>query len=340
MFSNSLRQILFTASVVLMPFVFISCFAGRMLVENTGKMMFGESNKVTKKIEQPIRDDVKLSALWIGHSSVLLQMYEKVILIDPVFNEIIGGLMLRKNEPGVELNVIPRLDLVLVSHAHMDHMSLETLGDINDNPNFKGARVVFPRGVEDFLPDYPELDLVRMETGNSREKGYIGETKVIDGVKITTVFTVHYGGRFGFDSYVWHVPGCTGFVIEYNGKTVFYPGDTNYDDEGFKAIGRKFDIDLALIPIGPCRDCMEVDNFNHVTSFGAVKMFEDLRADYMIPVHYGCIQYRNDPDEPLNALREIIASGLSGSSGSGGEYDETLSDRVIILDEGEQHVFK
>ncbi len=311
-----------------------------MLVENTEKAMFGNPDKVKNKINNPIKEGVKLSALWIGHSSVLLQMDDKVILIDPVFNDVIGGLMVRKNEAAINLSDIPKLDLILVSHAHMDHLSLATLGDINDDSKFTGAKVIFPRGVEEFLPDYPSLDLVRMETGNTRKKNYVGETKLIDGVKITTVFTVHYGGRFGFDSYLWHVPGCTGFIIEYKGKTVFYPGDTNYDDEGFKAIGRKFSIDLALLPIGPCRDCKEIDNFNHVTSFGALKMFEDLNARYMIPVHYGCIEYRNDPKEPVYVLEELIAADPKGSSGSGNESQETLSKRVIILEEGQQHIFE
>ncbi|MBX7041369.1 MAG: MBL fold metallo-hydrolase [Ignavibacteria bacterium] len=337
---SSVLRLLTAVMITSTALILQSCFAGRLFVENATKAMFGSPGEVKNKVKEPVRDGVGLSALWVGHSTVLLQIEDKVILIDPVFNDVIGGLMVRKNEAALDLDVLPRLDLVLVSHAHMDHLSLATLGDINDNKKFAGTKVVFPAGVEDFLPDYPELDLVRMKTGNTRKKNYVGETKVLDGVKVTTVFTVHYGGRFGFDSYLWHVPGCTGFVIEYKGKTVFYPGDTNYDDEAFKAIGRKFSIDLALIPIGPCRDCMEIDNFNHVTSFGALKMFEDLKAEYMIPVHYGCIEYRNDPDEPLNVLRELITKDANGSSGSGSEYDDPLSRRIIILDEGQQHVFK
>lgn len=338
---NTLASVILISALMTLPILFNSCFAFRIAATNTGNVLFNESQKVKKKIKDPIRDDVKLSALWIGHSSVLLQIEDKVLLIDPVFNEVIGGLMLRKTEAGIDLDDIPKLDLVLISHAHMDHLSLGTLDDINDNDRFKGARVIFPRGVEYFLPDYPELDLVRMETGNSWKKGFVGETRTFDGVKVTTVFTVHFGGRFGFDSYLWNMPGCTGYVIEYKGKTIFYPGDTIYDEEGFKAIGEKFNIDLALIPIGPCRDCMEIDNFNHVTSFGALKMLDDVRAKYMIPVHYGCIQYRNDPDEPLIALREIIRTNpLAGSSGSGLSYNIPLNERVIILDEGMQHVFE
>lgn len=326
--------------LVSMSVGFSSCFAFRMFVENTGDAMFGEPEMVKNKLKNPVRDDVKFSALWIGHSTVLLQMDDKVILIDPVFQDVIGGIMMRKNEPGLDLKSIPNLDLVLISHAHMDHMSLSTLGDINDNKRFLGAKVIFPKGVEDFLPDYPELDLVRMETGNTRKQGFVGETKEFDGVKVTAVFSAHYGGRYGFDSYLWQMPGCTGYIIEYKGRTVFFPGDTIYDEEAFKAIGSKFDIDLALVPIGPCRDCKEINNHNHVTSLGALMILEDVKADFMIPVHYGCLEYRNDPDEPLLALRELISADPTGSSGSGNQNGVPLSKRVIILDEGQQHIFE
>ncbi len=334
------RQLSIYAICLLMPVILSSCFAVRMAYQNTGKVLFDEPKKIKNKITDPVKDDVKLSALWIGHSSVLLQMEDKVLLIDPVFNEVIGGLMLRASEPGIELKNIPRLDAILVSHAHMDHLSINTVDEINDLKRFKGARLIFPNGVEDFLPDYPNLEMIRLGTGNTRKQGYIGESVEFNGMKVTSVFTSHYGGRFGFDSYLWHLPGCTGFVVEYKGHTVFYPGDTVYDEIAFKEIGNRFDIDLALIPIGPCRDCMEVDNHNHVTSFGALKMFEDVKADYMIPVHYGTITYANDTDEPVHALRELIGSGVTGSSGSGTEAENTLSKRVIILNEGEQHIFK
>ena len=337
---NILHRFVTLALMITMPMLFSSCFALRMAADNTGNVLFGESNKVEKKIKDPIRSDVKLSALWIGHSSVLLQIEDKVILIDPVFEDVIGGLMRRNIEAGLDLNDLPKLDMVIVSHAHMDHLSIETIDEINDNEKFKGAKLVFPKGVEDFIPDYPELLLVRMETGNTYKKGYIGETKDFGGLKVTTVFTSHYGGRFGFDSYLWHLPGCTGYVIEYKGKTVFYPGDTVYDEEAFKEIGKKFDIDLALIPIGPCKDCLEVNSYNHVTSMGALKILEDVRADYMVPVHYGALTYRSDANLPLSVLKELIVVDPTGSSGSGNQQADALSKKVIILDEGQQHVFE
>ncbi|KXK04988.1 MAG: MBL fold metallo-hydrolase [Ignavibacteriaceae bacterium] len=304
-------------------------------IENMNDAIFSNPKVVKNKITNPVRDDVKLSALWVGHSTVLLQMEDKVLLLDPVFEDAIGVVMMRKTEAGLDMKNISRLDHILVSHAHMDHMSLKSIGDLNEL--FPGATLIFPQGAEEFLPDYPNLDMIRMKTGNSYSAGFVGESKIFDGLKVTTVYALHFGGRYGFDSYLWNLPGCTGFIIEYNDLTVFYPGDTAYDSVAYKSLGNMFDIDLVLMPIGPCRDCELLTNFTHVTPFGALLLLDDLKADYMIPVHYGSISYRRDPDIPLYALKQLIndASLQSGSTNK-----QSYSERTIILDEGEQFIFK
>lgn len=304
-------------------------------IENMGNAMFSKPKKITDKISDPVKDDVRLSALWVGHSTVLLQMEDKVILIDPVFDDVIGVVMLREKEAGLDIESIPRLDMILLSHAHMDHMSLSSLGDLNKK--FPGAKLIFPYGAEEYLPDYPNLDFVRMNTGNSYAKGFVGETKYFDGVKVTAVYALHYGGRYGFDSYLWNVPGCTGFMIEYKGMTVFYPGDTAYDSLAYKALGEMYNIDLVLMPIGPCRDCEEISNFSHVASYGALLMLDDLKAEYMIPIHYGAIQYRRDPNTPLNTLIKLINDP---NLQSGSHDKKSYKDRTIILKEGEQYIFE
>ena len=303
--------------------------------KNLGKTITSSPDLKTSNIKDPVKPNVKLSALWIGHSSVLLQIHDRVILIDPVFNDVISGVMTRRQTAAFDLDRLPKLDMILVSHAHADHLSISTLSDIEYK--FPGAKLVFPEGAEEFMPGY-DFDFIRMKTGNSSKKNYVGETKDFNGLKITTVYALHFGGRYGIDSYLWNMPGCTGYIVEYKGTTVFYAGDTAYEENGFKKIGEKFDIDLALIPIGPCRDCEELTNFNHVTSFGALKMFDDLKADKMLPVHFGALSYRNDPDYPVIVLKELIEQkDRTGSVTNSGEY---YKDKVVILDEGEQHVFE
>lgn len=301
---------------------------------NLGETLFSSPEEIKSKVVQPVKPDIKLSALWIGHSSVLLQIYNKVILIDPVFNNVVSGVMMRRHTAAIDINAIEKLDMILISHAHMDHMSISTLADLDEK--FKGVKLVFPKGAEEFLPGY-DFDFIRMKTGNTKKKNFTGETKIIDSVKITAVFASHFGGRFGLDSYLWNMPGCTGYIIQYKDVTVFYAGDTLYDEDAYKKLGEKFNIDLAIIPIGPCRNCEETNNFNHVASNGALLMFDDLKAKYMIPVHYGALKYRTDPEYPLFVFKELVKKKINTTSLSG---NENYSDKIKILGEGEQFVFE
>ncbi|HLT24754.1 MAG TPA: MBL fold metallo-hydrolase, partial [Ignavibacteria bacterium] len=265
----------------------------------------------------------------------LIQIEDKVILLDPVFEDVIASLMLRKVEAGLDINALPELDLVLISHAHMDHMSLPTLEQLDKK--FPNANLVFPAGVEQYLPPY-KMNMVRMKTGNSEKLGYIGETRVIDGVKITTVFANHPGGRYIFDSYVWFEPGATGYIIEYKGHTVFYAGDTVYNDKAYKKLGQEFDIELAIVPIGPCIDCEALDFGFHMGSFGAMNLLDDIQADYMLPVHYGSSVYGSDPDIPVKTLVYLINKYYLKTV-SGIQSMSSYKDKILILDEGEQYIF-
>ncbi len=323
-------------SALILSIAFSGCWFVRTGMRNIGDSIFSSPEKVKNKIKDPIKDNVRLSALWVGHSTVLIQIDDKVIITDPVFEDVIAGVMLRKTEAGLDIESIPKLDLILVSHAHMDHMSLSSLADLDRR--FPNSAMIFPKGSEEYLPSF-NMPMVRLRTGNSEKRNYVGETQYVNGIKVTAVYTLHQGGRFGFESYVWKVPGCTGYIIEYKGITVFYAGDTTYDDKAFKELGDKFDIDLALIPVGPCRDCETDGSYYHLASLGALKLLDDVKADFMIPVHYGAIQYFNDPDTPVHVLRELIER-YNSYSVTGTAAVIPYSQRVKILDEGEQKIFE
>jgi N-acyl-phosphatidylethanolamine-hydrolysing phospholipase D len=312
--------------VLFCSILFNGCWPFRVAYENLGRVLTEEPEKIPNKIKDPIKNNVRFSALWVGHSTVLIQIEDKVIIVDPIFSDVIGGIALRLKEPGLEMKNIPKLDLILVSHAHMDHMSLSTLDDLDKK--FPYAKLLIPAGAEEYLPSY-KMDMVIMKTGKNGKENFIGETINFDGVKVTSIYVKHFGGRYGLDSYLWHVPGCTAYIFEYKGITVFYSGDTAFDEYTYKWISEKYKINLALIPIGPCGDnCDGLGNRSHVASGGALMMFDDLKADYMIPVHFGTIKYSGDSREPLYVLQDIITQ------------EPHYKDKVIILNEGEQHIFE
>jgi len=311
------------------------CGLYRIGFMNAGNTIFNNPEKPGKVEKNPIRDNVKLSVLWAGHSSALIQMYDKVILIDPVFNNVISGVMTRKYEAAIDLSNVSNIDMILISHAHMDHLSISTLDDLEEK--YSAAKLIVPMGAEEFLPGY-DYDIIRLRTGNSAKKNYVGQTYEYNGLKVTAVYALHFGGRFGMDSYSWNMPGCTGFIVEYKDLTVFYAGDSVYEENGYKAIGNRFDIDLALVPVGPCRDCEEDNSFSHIAAAGALKVFDDLKAKNMVPVHYGALDYSRDPDYPVNILKELITK-KDGSSNSG-QSGVSYKDRIKIIDEGELFIFE
>ncbi len=248
------------------------------------------------------RPDVRLSALWVGHSTVLIQMDDRIILTDPLFTDHASMLRIRQVEPGIAVDSIPSLDLILISHSHSDHCSLGSLKMLERR--FPHAHLAFPEGVEEFLPrfDFPldRLHMASRETGSA-----IGETRVIAGMRVTTVRSLHCGGRYGLDGILWDNGGYTGFVIQYKGLTVYFAGDTGYDEATFAEIGRQFKIDLACIPIGPATEPDSIGSPTHVYPLGSLRIFSDLHARYMLPIHYATCDDgwdRNSPAEIFQAL--------------------------------------
>jgi L-ascorbate metabolism protein UlaG (beta-lactamase superfamily) len=121
-------------------------------------------------------------------------------------------------------------------------------------------------------------------------------------------------------------------MIEYEDVTVYFAGDTGYDSLAFKKIGDNFRINLAFIPIGPCHNCDSSGFWFHTSSIEALQLFEDLKADYMIPIHFGSIRYFSDPNYPLFAMKKILQNPAS-------KYSH-LADKIKILKEGEQVIWR
>lgn len=303
--------------------VFNSC--NLLLVALRNIPVFFEAPKpVLNKIRDPIKPNVRLSVLWIGHATALIQMDDKVIITDPLLTETVGEFARRVFQPGIDIDRIPKSDIILISHPHFDHLSFGSL-EILENINPHSA-LIFPENLEEHMPSY-KFDMVRMKNNDGYAKGIIGETKMIRGIKVTTVYAQHWGGRYGFDGYLWADNAFTGFILEYNGLTVYFAGDTGYDKEKFRELSEKFSIDLALIPIGPCADCKNCGTFNHVFPPDAVMIFKDIKAKWMIPIHYGTLHFAQaDPMEPVKELNNIIAR-------------DTLQEQIFPLDIGSQKIF-
>lgn len=147
-------------------------------------------------------------------------------------------------------------------------------------------------------------------------------------MKITAVPVRHFAGRYAFDTFWMRDRGFTGYVIEYRGKTIFIGGDTGYHPEFFKETGKRFRIDVAILPIAPIepRDFM---GFVHVDPKEAVQVFEDLGARIMIPMHHRTFNQGLDPtpDYAQRLLETIIE-------------ERGLKEKILILRVGEQRILE
>lgn len=275
--------------------------------------LFESPRAVRNKTRSPVRSDARLAVLWVGHATALVQMDDKLVMTDPVFTSSVGQLSARLVEPGLDLDAVPPLDAVVVSHMHFDHLSVGTLELLEDRIEML---VVPERGlvyVTDF--DFPVAELPRWQSWEH------------DGLRITAVPVKHNGMRYLLDR-AWMTTAYSGYVIEYRGQSVYFGGDTGYDAELFRETRRRFpDIDLAILPIAPIepRDFMSK---YHIDPDEAVRTYLDLGARWMVPVHFDT--FINSQDESGVAprrLREVLRARKIGS------------ERVPLLEIGEQRVF-
>ena len=245
----------------------------------------------------------EVEVVWIGHASFLVRTATFNALIDPVWAKWMGPLK-RHRDPGIDIEHLPKIDIVMISHAHFDHLCRMTLKRILDG----SQTVIVPRGVGQVVK---KLNTDRVEEMSDWD--YLS----FKGSEIHFTPAHHWGARYIHDTH----KHFGGFLIRMPEHTIYHSGDSAYFD-GFSEIGDKFNIDTALLPIGAydCPSGREV----HMNPEEAVKAFLDLKASRMIPMHHATFPISNEhPAEPLERLRRAVV-----------EHD--IDSRVVIPGEGQQ----
>lgn len=247
----------------------------------------------------------EIGLTWIGHASFLIQTHEANLLVDPLWAKWLKVIK-RIRHPGLAIHDLPSIDLVLVTHAHFDHLDRRTLRRIaEDQP------IVVPFEVGNLVHDLGFRSVHELHYWNQFEHG---------SAKITLTPCHHWGARVLHDSH----RGFGGYIIETGGRTIYHCGDTAFFD-GFEEIGKRFDIDLALLPIGAYDPPSGRDV--HMNPEEAVQAFIKLGAKRMVPMHYGAFRLSYEPpDEPLQRL--AAAAKACG-----------LQDRISVMTEGQSQVF-
>jgi L-ascorbate metabolism protein UlaG (beta-lactamase superfamily) len=303
-------------SIFLLIFLLASCTAVKSTYNSftSGvESLFSSPKEIVNKISDPYNPDAKLSVLWVGHSTTLIQIEDKFILTDPVFTDTEAMFAKRFFEPGIDAEDLPNIDLVLISHLHADHLSYGSLDMIED----KVQKLIVPDGGLVYIPDY-KFDMVEVKQEHSYN---------FNGIEIIPTPSVHNGWRYGID-YKWMTKSYCTYIIKYKGVVIYFAGDTAYDNYIFKETGEKFtEIDLAILPISPIHP-REYSKERHTDPIEALKIFRDLNAEYMLPIHYDTFPESYDRlGEAEQLLRkEMVIQNLS-------------SNEIKILRIGEQNVF-
>jgi L-ascorbate metabolism protein UlaG (beta-lactamase superfamily) len=281
---------------------------GTLVGESAFRPMTGESKK-------PLMvSPAELGVTFIGHSSFLVQIAGRRLLLDPVFAERLIALR-RLRRPGVRIKDLPAIDVVLLSHAHMDHLNRPSLRRIvahNIKVAGRAPIAVVPWGVEDLVNDLGFERVVTLEWW---------QTKPVSGLEVTMTPSKHWGARLFKDTH----RGFGGYVIRGGGHTLYHSGDTAYFD-GFAKIGQRLKPEIALLPIG----AYSPDSYRgvHTCPEEALQAFLDVGARQMIPMHYGTFRLSQEPmDEPVERL--LAAAKRAGVAGS-----------VCVLPEGDTEVIR
>jgi L-ascorbate metabolism protein UlaG (beta-lactamase superfamily) len=247
---------------------------------------------------------------WIGHATYLVQLGGKSLLIDPIFSMRIATVP-RNGPPSVLREHLPKIDVVLITHNHRDHMDAPSLLSLGHE-----AVYVVPQGLGDWFRKRGFPKIVELSWW---------EEKDVEGFDITFVPSQHWSRRGLFDQNesLWG-----GYVIARDGLRVYHSGDTAWFD-GFAEIGRRVGkIDAAMLPIGAYEPRWFMRT-QHIDPIEAIAAYEALGAERFIAMHWGTFKLT---DEDLLEPPEVLRTHWQGRGLSESRLEIPAIGEIVRLD--------
>lgn len=238
--------------------------------------------------------------IWFGHSNLLMRVGDKTISIDPVFGNTVApmGIMMHRYQPApAQIDELPSIDIVIISHNHYDHLekqSIEWLAAHSPKTKF-----IVPLGLARTLESWglSANQITELDWWQEYESGQ---------VKITATEAQHASGRGlrDINRALW-----AGWVIQDNKQTIFYSGDNGYGPH-YAEVGKRFPkVDIAFIENGQYNEKWAQTHMNPSQTAQAAK---DVGTEYFVPVHWGAytmaLHHWNEP--VLQSIPAVQSHGI------------------------------
>ena len=234
-------------------------------------------------------------ALWIGHSTFLINNGDLTILTDPIFSERASPLKFagpkRLIKPVIKIKDLPEVDVITISHNHYDHLDVNSLRKIQKK--FPNVKILVPKG---------DLKLLKNYNLNNGFEFLWWEETTLNNTKFIFTPAQHWSARGIRDrnKSLWG-----GWFIKNEDKNIFHAGDTGYSDDFIEIRNRLGAVDFAMIPIG-AYDPQWLMSYSHVNPEEALNIAKDLDAKISIGMHWGTFILTDEPVlEPRERLNKI-----------------------------------
>ena len=275
-----------------------------------------ENQGVPRLNEKLGPDDISIT--FVGHGTFLIQMPGITILTDPVWSDRLGPISWfgakRVRAPGVKLEHLPNIAVIVISHNHYDHLDIETLRQLNER---FAPKVLVPIGDKALIESIGIKDIQELDWWDS--------IQLNPDTRITFTPTQHFSrrGLFDLDQSLWG-----SYYIQHGGRSIYFGGDAGYSAHYTEIKKRLGSTDIALLPIGDYLPGWFMKQI-HMSPAEAVLAHKDLGAKLSIGMHFGTFQLSSVAiEQPQIELKEAI------------EKEMVSRNNFITLHEGETKIFR